>query len=196
MLYILLMQDFGPMKEGPLDVTIDSPSSFDNLYFQTLLKNTTVSGSGVPITKFASDQMLLTNDYSTRMVRRLSRNQPLFFKLTNAVITYMTTIGHDDLYYLNLWKFIEGASCKSSESTISYGSPNINQGLGSAATDQSKGNETVNAIDPNAIVTKPGDTVAQTTLADAMSRAFTPVTNETKITEGDLPKPGPVNMKK
>eukprot|EP00834_Sanchytrium_tribonematis_P005743 NODE_368_length_8682_cov_0.309915.p4 type:complete len:287 gc:universal NODE_368_length_8682_cov_0.309915:7166-8026(+) len=82
-----LNKDFGPMKAGGLDTTIDSPNAFDNLYFQNLLINNT------DITTFASDLQLLTDPYSLRMVRRLGRNQPYFFKLARSVMTWMGTAG-------------------------------------------------------------------------------------------------------
>ena len=192
------------MKEGPLDSTIDSPNSYDNIYFQNLLINTT------KLTRFQSDLQLLTDPYALRMVRRLSRNQPYFFQLTVAVITYMTTAGWSgQLYYVNIWKYIEGPTCEPQQQPQTvYAAPihtnNISSvqvakapaNLQAAAQDQSTGNETVNVItNPNAIVTKPQDVVQQQALNNAINSAFTPVVNETTVTPLDLPAAAPVPMK-
>ena len=208
------------MKAGGLDTTIDTPTSYDNLFFQNLLINNT------EITTFASDKQLLTDPYALRMVRRLGRNQPYFFKLTHAVMNWMTTAGHDDLYYMNIWKYIEGPVCHpfgihspglgsvTVGTAVNAGTPesdtaadatmdnaNTNNtttdavSLASAASDVSKGSETDNTIDPDALVTKPQDQVIQQRLAEAFSSAYTPVNNEKPVTSEDLPKATVVELK-
>ena len=189
------------MREGPLDTTIDSPNSFDNLFFQNLLINNT------DITVFRSDKQLLTDPYSLRMVRRLSRSQSYFFQLTNSVITWMTTAGWDSLFYLNIWKYLEGPQCVApTTGPINFPTPfgsrdlqsplSPSSSVASAAADQSKGNETSNVIiDPNAVITKPDDVVKQEDVPHAKSNAFTPVNNEQGVSAEDLPAPGPVPLK-